>query len=416
MTITLQNLIMNPDGALNEIMKTRKKYLDMHKATITQGTGKDKRWSTRVPDPTKSDGRRIIRKNTREEVEEAVIRYYMNQEQHLSDSKMTVADCWQPWIDFKKAHNKKIKSLSWQRYRSDKKRFFDGTDFSRMRINKCTEKDIEDYLVSCIEEHHLTHKQTCNLAGYIKGIFYVAYRNGITDRNVWDKVNLHDVVYPACYEEKTKPDSERVLSDIQIQRVTEAIKTHQKRLPGYMPDFGILIAKYTGLRAGELAALQWDDIKDGAFYIRCSERRIVSEDGNQGYEVGDTKTHRERVVPICGELSVILDQIQKIQADKGIESPYILCDENGRITAKKIERAAWRRGNEAGIEGSMTIHRIRRTVASRLNTIYDRATVSHIMGHTEAVDARHYDYDTVQLSDQQESFDKLYSKETLKTA
>ena len=47
--------------------------------------------------------------------------------------------------------------------------------------------------------------------------------------------------------------------------------------------------------------------------------------------------------------------------------------------------------------------------ASRLNTIYDRATVSHILGHTEEVDAKHYDYDTVQLSDKQKSMDKLYA-------
>ena len=92
----------------------------------------------------------------------------------------------------------------------------------------------------------------------------------------------------------------------------------------------------------------------------------------------------------------------------GIDSSYIL--DNGSLpTPNTLGKAARRRGIEAGIDGALTIHRIRRTVASRLNAIYDRATVSHIMGHTEEVDARHYDYDTVQLADKQNAMDRLYA-------
>ena len=136
-------------------------------------------------------------------------------------------------------------------------------------------------------------------------------------------------------------------------------------------------------------------------------RRVVTDDG-QTVEIGDTKNHKNRSIPIGHELATILDRIKIAQLSLGIHSDYVL-DSGELPTANALGKAASRRGKEAGIEGTLTIHRIRRTVASRLNAVYDRATVSHIMGHTEEVDAKHYDYDTVQLSDQQKTMDKLYA-------
>lgn len=401
------DVILDPNGVLNEAMKAREKYLGMLTHPITQGKGTDTRWSTRVPDKTKKDGRRLIRKATREEVENAVILFFMEQEQKVSSSNMTIEDCWQLWYDFKASHNRSLKTTSLKMFRSDRKRFLDGTTFSKRKISSLSEFDIEDYLVEQAERYHMTQKRVCQLAGYVKGIFFVAYRNHIIDSNPWDRVSLREVVYPACYKPKCQPDEERILSDIQMHRVKKAVEAHLALEPSYLPDYAILIAQYTGMRAGELAALEWTDIRDGCIHVTKSVRRVITSDG-QTTEIGDTKNHKDRAIPIGQKLSVILDQLKAAQADMGIDSPYIL--DNGKLpTPNTLGKAAKRRGIEAGIDGPLTIHRIRRTVASRLNAIYDRATVSHIMGHTEEVDARHYDYDTAQLADKQQTMDKLYA-------
>lgn len=401
------DVILDPNGVLNEAMKARERYLGMLTHPITQGKGTDTRWSTRVPDKTKKDGRRLIRKATREEVENAVILFFMEQEQKVSSSNMTIEDCWQLWYDFKASHNRSLKTTSLKMFRSDRKRFLDGTTFSKRKISSLSEFDIEDYLVEQAERYHMTQKRVCQLAGYVKGIFFVAYRNHIIDSNPWDRVSLREVVYPACYKPKCQPDEERILSDIQMHRVKKAVEAHLALEPSYLPDYAILIAQYTGMRAGELAALEWTDIRDGCIHVTKSVRRVITSDG-QTTEIGDTKNHKDRAIPIGQKLSVILDQLKAAQADMGIDSPYIL--DNGKLpTPNTLGKAAKRRGIEAGIDGSLTIHRIRRTVASRLNAIYDRATVSHIMGHTEEVDTRHYDYDTAQLADKQQTMDKLYA-------
>ena len=399
--------ILNPDDVLKEIMDTRKKYLSKLTAPITQGGGADKRWKTYVPDRTMKHGRRQICRQTKEDLENAVIEFFMKQEHTVSSNNMTVGDCWQLWYDFKAAHNRSLKTTSLKMFRSDRKRFLDGTTFSKRRISSLSEFDIEDYLIEQAERYHMTQKRVCQLAGYVKGIFFVAYRNHIIDSNPWDRVSLREVVYPACYKAECQPDEERILSDIQMHQVRKVVEAHLALEPDYLPDYAILIAQYTGMRAGELAALEWTDIRDGCIHVTKSVRRVITSDG-QTTEVGDTKNHKDRAIPIGQKLSVILEQLKAAQADMGIDSPYIL--DNGKLpTPNTLGKAAKRRGIEAGIDGSLTIHRIRRTVASRLNAIYDRATVSHIMGHTEEVDAKHYDSDTAQLADKQQTMDKLYA-------
>ena len=399
--------ILNPNGALNEAMKARERYLGMLTHPITQGKGKDTRWSTRVPDKTKKDGRRLIRKATREEVENAVILFFMEQEQKVSSSNMTIEDCWQLWYDFKASHNRNLKTTSLKMFRSDRKRFFDGTDFSKRKISALTEFDIEDYLIEQAERYHMTQKRVCQLAGYVKGIFFVAYRNHIIDSNPWDRVSLREVVYPACYKVECQPDEERILSDVQMHQVRKAVEAHLAIEPDYLSDYAILIAQYTGMRAGELAALEWTDIRDGCIYVTKSMRRVITSDG-QTTEIGDTKNRKNRCIPVGKELTAILERIAAVQSSLGINTSYVLY--NGELpTANALGKAAKRRGIEAGISGPLTIHRIRRTVASRLNAVYDRATVSRIMGHTEEVDAKHYDYDTAQLSDKQQTMDRLYA-------
>ena len=54
-------------------MNERKKYLDMHKYNIWQGE-KDHKWYTYLPDHEK--GRRLVKKSSEKELQNAIISYY----------------------------------------------------------------------------------------------------------------------------------------------------------------------------------------------------------------------------------------------------------------------------------------------------------------------------------------------------
>ena len=59
----MDNGIFNADDVLEQMNKRRKKeILDNHPYEIYQGAGKDKRWRTHVPDPSRKEGSSYARK------------------------------------------------------------------------------------------------------------------------------------------------------------------------------------------------------------------------------------------------------------------------------------------------------------------------------------------------------------------
>jgi len=387
----------------------RKKYLDMHEAPITQGTGKDQRWTTRVPDKSKADGRRVIRKQTREEVENELIKFYMEQESSAKRAKIsttiTLSALFPHWIEYA-AKRPNIASETLRKYRTDFKRFIADSDFGKMKVRKIDYIDIEEFLIAEIQHLHLRKKAVGNLFGYLKSVFSFAMRQRIIQSNPCDLVDMKNV-RPYC-DNTTKPDAERVLSDDEVSALLHRIHEHQAEYPLYMADYAIEICIYAGLRVGEVSALSWNCVESGELHIRQSEHRIDHEDRASTYEIGATKNGKERRIPISDELQAVLDRIRTLQETYGIHSDYIIADTEGRVIAPTISKAMYRRGAEANIKAK-SIHALRRTVSSKLNAILPSATVALIMGHTEEVNKNHYNYDIVELQVKKDAMAQIYT-------
>ncbi len=399
--------ILNPNGALEEIMQQRNKYLSMLKSPITQG--KDGRWFTRVPDKSKGDhGRKMIRKGSKEEVENAVIAYFAAKEQCADADIETVAEGWQRWYDFKRANNRALATSSFQIYNIDRRRFLDGTTFAQMRLKDVTEVDIENFLLDCVQKYDLSRRRTTQVAGYIKGIFFVAFRDRVIRTNPWERVSLAQVVYPACRNKEPKPAEERIMTTDDVQRLISTVEDHFMKNPDYLLDLGVLISIYTGMRAGEIVALRWADILDNRIDIAASEHRVPHDNGQQTYEIGKPKCNRNRYIPICEKLQNVFDRIHSWDVAHNVQSPFVLFDGNKRYNANGLEKCMKRRGIEANIKYAVTPHRARRTIDSRLNDLFPRATVCGIMGHSEEVDRKYYDYDTSRHEDVRKAIDCLY--------
>lgn len=391
--------ILCPDGVLNEIMSKRKEYLGKLTSPITQG--KDGRWFTRVPDPSKGDhGRRMIRGRTREEVEDKVIRFFAGIDAEMSKKCYTVGECWTAWLEWRKEHNLRLQASSMQIFWQYKRRWCDGTSFSALKITDVKKDDIVNFLLGHIREEGLTRKVAEALVGQVRGLMRWAYTQELIESNPFEKILLEDEVYPAAVPAKPKKAEDRVLSTQQSADLTESTEAHLKAHPEYLIDYGILIVQGTGMRAGEMVALQWDDIHHtddwtrGYIDLTHSEHRIPSESGGrQRFEVGDTKTHYERKVPFGAKVGDVLHRLYEAQKAQGVDSSYVLESVTGRPTANALEKATLRRAAKADI-GTVRPHRIRRTVASNLHHLkLDEATVARIMGHSEEVDREYYTYD-----------------------
>jgi integrase len=154
----------------------------------------------------------------------------------------------------------------------------------------------------------------------------------------------------------------------------------------------IAIAATTGLRRGELAGLQWDDLDlvRGRLYVRRSIKKGI--DG--GWVVGPPKTHQTRTVALDGFSVVVLRQ-HRARAEAWAKQAGVTLSPTGYaltfdlsgaepMKPDSLGQALGRLCQHEGIEG-LTLHSLRHFSASMLIASgRDVRTVAGRLGHSDA--------------------------------
>ena len=158
--------------------------------------------------------------------------------------------------------------------------------------------------------------------------------------------------------------------------------TEQQILENYLLQdmnyykFGILFALYTGLRVGELCALEWDDIRDGNVYISKTVQRIRQEKKTV-VQISTPKTRSSnRVIPIPAFLHPLVENYRdvgpviKTTQGKMVEPRLMQLHFNKYILQCNLDKA--------------NFHALRHTFATRcIEAGFDVKTLSEILGHTD---------------------------------
>ena len=132
----------------------------------------------------------------------------------------------------------------------------------------------------------------------------------------------------------------------------------------------LMLDMYLGLRVGELSALRWCDVIDMKYlHIKCEEIK-KSQKTTDGWQhmyavVNHTKTHTDRIIPLVPAAISIL---KRVRTDNSIInfSGYIFTRDGERLTSRQITYALEKACKDLDISVKRT-HKIRKTVASRLN-------------------------------------------------
>lgn len=142
-------------------------------------------------------------------------------------------------------------------------------------------------------------------------------------------------------------------------------------------SFGILFALFTGVRIGELCALQWDDIKDNKIHISKTMQRIKNEDGKCTVMITEPKTDKSnRIIPVP---TAIYELIEKHRKPKG----YVIRQANDKfIEPRLMQKKLGEITTACGLE-NVNFHTLRHTFATRcIESGFDVKTLSEILGHT----------------------------------
>ena len=179
----------------------------------------------------------------------------------------------------------------------------------------------------------------------------------------------------------------RIPSDCkQIEAFT---RNEQKKIETHIKDsddrrlFGILLGFYTGMRIGELIALEWSDIDfdKGIIYVNKTTYRDKSKTGKWEVCIDKPKTKSsERVIPIP---NCIIDLMKEYGMEA--KSDYVVENKKGeRMSIRSYQYIFEKLTEKVGVR-KLNFHAIRHSFATRaIECGMDIKTLSEIMGHKNA--------------------------------
>lgn len=363
-------------------MADAKKYLKEHRFKIYQG--KDGKWNTYVPDETEKYGRKLVRKNTKEEVEKEVIRFY-----RLKEREPTVKDVFDQWVQLKLEYGE-IAKQTHDRYEFVFNQYFVNSPlgFANQKIKSVDDVQLDDFIRRTIHDFNLTVKAWSNLRIVIRGIFKYAKKLRYTNLSISQFIGDLDLSRN-IFRSKQKLDSDEVFTAKEIETIRKHIYIGKKSES--LLDLGILLDMNTGLRAGELSSLKYSDINDGILTIQRTEIRVKDFDGNYGYEIRESTKGRDgiRNVILPTEAIEILKQIRRLNPF----GEYVFQRPNGaRYHGKDFTIRLKRICREVNIK-ERTLHKLRKTYATMLlNANVDEKLIMKQMGHTDITTTKTFYY------------------------
>lgn len=181
------------------------------------------------------------------------------------------------------------------------------------------------------------------------------------------------------------PTTARINAEVPVLSSTD-----QRKLLKYLNEnfsfrnLGILICLYSGLRIGEVCALQWKDldVATGEIHVTKTVQRIWLSDGEEKVytlSVGQPKTaSSHRNIPICKELMKIIRPLRKVMADDF----YIISNAATPLEPRYYRDYFQKLLTKLGIPPTR-FHALRHSFATRcIESKCDYKTVSVILGHS----------------------------------
>ena len=377
-------------------MIKRNEYLSMNPWKISEPKS-DKFWRGYIPDKSKPNGRRQIKRTTRKGVEDAIIDYWKKESDHIYFS-----DAFQEWKDIQELIG--VSGNTLLKYKSDYKRFFSGTDFEKMDIRDITSQTISVFMIQTIKCLNLKPKDGAALWGIINGVMKNAKINRQIPENPCEYINTR--LFQKHYDKSKKTAAERTFSSEEANKLYQVLLESEQKKPTHMQVYAVELAMMTGMRVGELAGLYWSDIdyENGILNISKSEKhdRVTNE-----YHISETKNAKERFVPLTDQMISLFKRLEQVRTKYNITSDYLFATTTGHCTPRSISECARYKCAQAKIPVK-SIHAIRRTLNSRMRVNgADSVTTAALIGNTPAVNENFYTYD---VSEQK------YKKELIRKA
>ncbi len=365
---------------LSMMLKNAKKQKfveERHTKAITQIAcgSKAGKWKTYVGEP-----RREVVRPTKKELLEFLYDYYVEQD----NLDPTYAEVFEELMDYKlNMLNRELKTIKTDRgvYR----RF--NSPITQLRISEITEEMVIEWVKEAVASVHPKPNALKRMVLQIINVFDYGVRKHYCDHNPARNIDIANYV-KSCDLSK-KSDEEKEFSIEELDALEKDALDHTDNPRALM----MLLGKYTGMRAGEMPALLWEDISEDYIHIHRQQLLDDTVKGQRKYsEV--TYTKNERTNPDNGRHFPITKDIRKVLELAGRlpgKSDHVFHDRKGQVIRKdSYELYLRRRCRILGITTTNN-HAFRMSLNSRLIELGLNASQrALLLGHTVRTNELHY--------------------------
>lgn len=362
-----------------ENMKNNK-YLEMHNHSIWQGT--NGKWNTYLDDEKAPRGFVLKVRNTQEEIEKLVIRYYKDKEEDPY-----IYEVFEQWNKERLGYGE-ISNQSFNKYENDFKKYFPRSCIlCQKKLRLITEADLEKYIKSTIKEFNMTAKRYANMRTILRGVFKYAKRKRYTDISItifFGDLDLSKKVFQKKIVEKEK----EVFSESEVKLIMAYLWNR-----GSIRDLGVLLAFQMGARVGELCCLKFEDVVHNGKMLHIRRTEITYKDAATGKRVCEARDFPKSE---AGDRYVILPEAAEstLAAIRALNptGEFMFMEAGKRIKANAFNRRLDRVCDDLRIP-RRSMHKIRKTYGTTLiDGGVDDSLVSIQMGHKDIATTRKYYY------------------------
>ena len=365
----------------------------------------DGSWYVNIRFAPGPNGRKAIRKGSKETLEKAIIEFVGEnlkpKEKKGTHLRLNYKDAFERWIRAQQYRNKNTEGRNRREYRRFFEKFELGREIAKMDIRAITSFQIEQFMSQAIQEYDLTARKA--LENY-RMFFEFVYRQAVVDRVVKPDENPCTYIIENRFlqfgrSESDRKEESRTIDPDTMSILDKAIRKDHERKEDYMPPYACELAFLTGMRVGELSGLTWDhiDIDKGAIYIVQSMKYDLA---TKEYYISSTKNKKKRVFPITDDIRELLERIMSIQDKYGKTENYVFSTAKKASTNKQLSDYLMNKRKQYGITIPVSIHAARRTLNSNMAaqgvSVDLRAS---LLGHIPRVNETNYTYDLVSLEE-----------------
>lgn len=307
---------------------------------------------------------------------------------YISDESLTVSVWIKHYLwDIKRSQ---IKPTTFGNYEINIRNWISPSAIYRMKVKDVRRRHIQEFIDGMVKDG-ATPFAIRNVYGVLRGAFSEAEKREIVP------------VSPAKFADlpKRHPKPVAVLTIEQQKIFLDSLKGHRLKA-------AFIIAATTGIRAGELAALTWDDYKDSSISINKNAVRVNVYDDDTGKITGSEVIIQDtpktaagvRTIPLMPVAIKALHTHKKAQNDERVKNRRLykktglmFCNEIGAIYEPKYYLHAFYKLLDAAGLPRIKFHALRHTFATRgLEMGLSPKELQELLGHETPEMTMHYQH------------------------